>query len=379
MRKRKLMLLQTRHIESISYLSAELMQAFPEDRYEVTLVYLESGVPSESDRLAHECIFLNLKKEDYKGLRLRAMGKLKAFFRERQFDVIIANMYKPVNLLMQLRHANKASLCIGIIHTFGEFDRLGRRLMMRWLLEPRWKMVGVSQPVRDYLINANCGLHLANTLAINNAINVAEVTAKALDKAEAREYLKLPAGRRLFGTVGRCVKGKRHLELVKAFHQVAARCEESCLVVIGDGDLHHELVTYVNEHQLQNQVYLIGYLPQAVNYLRALDVFVFPSESEGFSVALLEAMALSLPTIVNQIAALTTVIADPESEVDSADIDALGQILKHFSDMPAEYLEAKGAANFARVHQLYDIGIYRNAYRELVDNFFLKHFPEGND
>lgn len=376
--KLRLLLLQTRHIESISYLSTELVKAFPQERYEVTMVYLESGEPDEGDQFAQECIFLGLNKTDYKGLRLKALKKVGDFLRERQFDVVIANMYKPINLLMQLRHLVKAPLCIGIIHAFGEFDRWGRRMMMRWMIDSRWHIIGVSQPLRDYLINANCGLHSGNTFSINNAIDVMSLVGRAMSRMDARSALNLPAEGMIFGTIGRSVKGKRQLELIQAFHEFSVNRSDVYLVIIGDGELHAELVTYVNAHRLQDKVYLAGYIPQAANYLRAFDVFVLPSEAEGFGLALLEAMALSLPTIVNDIEPLRSIMADTKAVVDSSDIIALAQSLDNYSRLAPSELKQKGAANYKRVCAFYDVERYRAAYRDLVESLFTKNDKANN-
>lgn len=366
--KIKVMLLQTRHIESISYLTGELVKSFPIDRYEVTLVYLEAGAPTEQDNLAQQCIFLGLDKRDYKGLRWRAMKTMRAFLQTHHFDVIIANMYKPVSLLMQVRSAITASLCIGIIHTFGEFDRWGRRFMMRLLLDKRWRMVGVSGALKDYLISARCGLNAQNTITINNAVDSRAISAAAMSKEQARAKLHLPSQGIVFGTLGRCVKGKRHLELLKAFHQFVGKRTQVYLVIIGDGELQAELVDYVNKHNLQAQVYLVGYVPQAVSYLRALDIFVFPSESEGFGMALVEAMSLSLPCIVNDIEPLVSIVAGCGTVVDSSTSASIAKALEHYYQMPeAERLE-KGAMHCARVQDVYDIDHYRCAYRQLVED-----------
>lgn len=366
--KRKLMLLQTRYIESISYLTAEIVKAFPLDQYEITMVYLESG---ESDANLHQCFSLGLTKTDYKGLRLKAIAKLKDFLQDHQYDVIIANMYKPINLLMQLRRLVSASLCIGIIHTFGEFDRLGRRLMMRWMIDSRWKIVGVSQALCDYLIQANCGLNSTNTVAINNAIDIKLVVSDAIDSVRAREILKLPASGMVFGTVGRCVKGKRHLELVKAFHLLMAKRQDVFLIIIGDGELHPELVAYVKTHQLQDCVILAGYIPKALDYLKALDVFVFPSESEGFGIALLEAMSLSLPVIVNNVEPLNTIVSDMDAVVDTHKPDLLMQMLEKYCQYSTAELERKGTANYRRVCEQYAIEDYQRAYHQLVEQHFI--------
>lgn len=370
--KLKIMILQTRHIESISSLTAELVNAFPSAQYDVTLVYLEAGAPEAVDYCAQECIFLGLDKSDYKGLRLRAMKKMRTFLQTRHFDVIIANMYKPVSLLMQLRSAITASLCIGIIHTFGEFDRVGRRVMMRWLLDGRWVIVGVSSAVRDYLIAARCGLDSHNTLAINNAVDVNAIVSKAMTVEQAREALRLPSTGFFFGAVGRCVKGKRHLELVKAFHQFVGERKDVYLVIIGDGELRAELDTYVNAHQLQHQVYLVGYVPQAQYYLRALDVFVFPSESEGFGMALLEAMSLSLPCIVNRVEPLIGIVDSCGTVVDSSDVASMAGALDYYYELPEPARRAKGVEHYLRALNTYNIDRYRMAYGQLVENFFHK-------
>lgn len=364
--KIKIMILQTRHIESISYLTAELIKSFPADRYEATLVYLEQGEPNGDDLLAHKCVFLGLTKRDYKGMRWKAKRALRPFLAANHFDVIIANMYKPVHLLMQLRHSVSAAVCIGIIHAFGEFDRLGRRWMMRFMLDHRWCMVGVSAAVKAYLINAGCGLHQHNTAVINNAVDVEFISRAAFDSGTARRELALPANGLIFGTVGRCVVGKRHLELVKAFHQFAGNQPDVYLVIIGDGDARSELCDYISAHQLKN-VYLPGYVPQAMRYLRAMDIFVFPSESEGFGIALIEAMALGLPTIVNQVEPLSSIVGNCGIKTDTADINGLASAMKSCAEWNTSARQALGQAHLQRVRDFYDIATFRAAYRRLVE------------
>lgn len=363
----KIMILQTRHIESISYLTAELVKAFPSPQYQVTLVYLEAGQPSAADRLAHDCVFLGLDKTAYKGLRLAAQKTLRQFLAQHSFDVVIANMYKPVHLLMQVRAAVKASVCIGIIHAFGEFDRPLRRWMLRWALDKRWHMVGVSQPVRDYLIAANCGLQRHNTSAINNAVDVAALRAQMWERDAARAHLRLPADTLVFGTIGRCVTGKRHLELIQAFAQFSAAHPNALLVIMGDGELLPSLKNYVEQQGLTDKVLLSGYIVQAMRLVRALDVFVFPSQSEGFGLALLEAMAGAVPAIVNDVEPLRSLVAGCGAAVDSRDTAALAAAMGRFYHLSPEARQALGEAHLARVRQHYDIGQYRAAYRALVE------------
>lgn len=361
------MILQTRPIESISYLTAELVKAFPVDRYQVTLVYLEAGEAGAADSLAHKFIFLGLSKTDYKGLRLKAMRKVRPFLEANHFDVIIANMYKPTHLLMQLRRSISASVCIGIIHAFGEFDRWGRRWMMRFMLDKRWCLVGVSAPVRNYLINARCGLTTANTRAINNAVDVNSINQQALSVADARAALQLPAEGFVFGTVGRCVDGKRQLELLHAFHEFARDRKTVYLVIIGDGERRAELEAYVATHGLQGQVYLSGYIPGALRYLRALDVFVFPSASEGFGIALLEAMALEIPALVNEVEPLVSIVAGCGIATDTLNARAFVSAMEYYCQLSDSERRDIGLRHSQRVSECYNIDDYRAQYLHLVE------------
>ncbi len=57
------------------------------------------------------------------------------------------------------------------------------------------------------------------------------------------------------------------------------------------------LQTFVAEHHLENKIQLVGFQRDVVGYLNAMDVFVFPSRDELYSIAVLEAMCVSLPIV----------------------------------------------------------------------------------
>jgi glycosyltransferase involved in cell wall biosynthesis len=224
--------------------------------------------------------------------------------------------------------------------------------------------------LRDYLINARCGLNLQNTLVINNAIDLQAVEKKAMDHSAARQFLRLPETGYVIGTVGRSVKGKRQMELLKAFHQFAANRADVYLGIIGDGELHRELETYVFDHGLEKKVFLPGQVPDAVRYLRALDLFVFPSEHEGFGMALLEAMALGLPVVVNRVEPLQSILDDNRFVVDTSDTGALTDMLNYCYEMGSSALTRCGHENARRTADVYGISTYRQSYFKLVESHF---------
>ena len=71
--------------------------------------------------------------------------------------------------------------------------------------------------------------------------------------------------------------------------------------IIGDGPEKEHLASLVNEYELGKNIKFLGFLgshDEVISYMKSSRLFVFPSEREGFGIALLEASACGLPAIV---------------------------------------------------------------------------------
>jgi L-malate glycosyltransferase len=99
------------------------------------------------------------------------------------------------------------------------------------------------------------------------------------------------AGRRI-GTVGRLVPEKNYPLLLRA----ASMIRDSELVFVGDGPLRGEL-----EKQAGANVSFLGQRADVSELLAGFDVFVLSSNTEGMSIAVLEAMAAGCPIVVTAV------------------------------------------------------------------------------
>src|SRR3989344_5692812 len=71
-------------------------------------------------------------------------------------------------------------------------------------------------------------------------------------------------------------------------------------IIIGDGPEKDNLVKLVKELKLEKNVKFTGFLPeieQMYNFFKSSKVFAFPSEREGFGIAVIEALACGLPVV----------------------------------------------------------------------------------
>lgn len=93
--------------------------------------------------------------------------------------------------------------------------------------------------------------------------------------------------------VGTMMSAKRPILLLRAFERVVARVPEAALIMVGRGPLREAVEKNIRERKLDDKVRLIPVATPGfvIGLLSRVQVFVLPSQSEGLSNALLEAMA----------------------------------------------------------------------------------------
>ncbi len=101
--------------------------------------------------------------------------------------------------------------------------------------------------------------------------------------------------------VARLIERKGQHHLLRAFAQLrAANHEPMALIFVGTGDAEPQLRELAASLQVTEAVTFKGFVPREhmPRVYHDADVFVLPSQHEGMSIALLEAMACGLPVVV---------------------------------------------------------------------------------
>jgi phosphatidyl-myo-inositol dimannoside synthase len=134
--------------------------------------------------------------------------------------------------------------------------------------------------------------------------------------------------------VGRLIERKGQHHLLRAFARLCQE-ETGChlkLTLAGTGDDESKLKVLASQLGIAEQVYFLGFIPRETmpDVYRQADIFVLPSQSEGMSIALLEAMASGLPVVVTKTGGTQELISPDENGlvVLWADVDGLARALK---------------------------------------------------
>lgn len=169
---------------------------------------------------------------------------------------------------------------------------------------------------------------------------------------------------------GRLVWKKGFDYLLAALARLAKRGIDFTAEIIGDGELKNFLRFSIEDLALEGRVHLVGGVDSAevLGRMRAADVFVLPSVSEGISNAVLEAMATGLPIITTDAGGMREAVRDGNEGfvVPVRDVAALTDRLEELARHPelrarmGDAARARAEAEFALPRQLDELeAMYR--------------------
>ncbi len=122
--------------------------------------------------------------------------------------------------------------------------------------------------------------------------------ARANEKEEARKALAVPASEILIVGTGRLAEAKRWHLLVQAVAELKKKKTPVRAVVLGEGDQRISLEAKIAEQGVGDRISLPGHTHDLDRWLAAADIFALPSDNEGISNSLLEAMGRGLPCVI---------------------------------------------------------------------------------
>jgi glycosyltransferase involved in cell wall biosynthesis len=130
------------------------------------------------------------------------------------------------------------------------------------------------------------------------------------------EGVDAPPGTALVTYVANLRDGKGHLCLVEAAREVLAECPDVLFLLVGREDREAvEVRRRIREAGLEGKIILAGPRWDVPAILRATTVVAHPGEQEGFSNAILEAMALGLPVVAARAGGNPEAVDDGETGI----------------------------------------------------------------
>ena len=188
-----------------------------------------------------------------------------------------------------------------------------------------------------------------------------------------RARVGLPLDGVLAVFTGRLLKGKGLEILIEAFARLATEHPNAHLVIVGSGagqvlSVEDALRADVAERGLASRVTFTGRVDNVEDYLRASDVFAFPSLYEGLPHSPIEAAAAGLPAVASRTGGIPDIVVHGQTGllVEPGDVDGVTAALRTlFGD--AELHERFGRRARELALERFSLVAVSERYRQLFE------------
>jgi glycosyltransferase involved in cell wall biosynthesis len=196
---------------------------------------------------------------------------------------------------------------------------------LRGILRAASRTICVSNTEREQLAAVVSEKAMRRTVVVHNGARPADESIGA-DRARVRRGLGLDQGEPVGIWVGSLDERRDPLAVVRAAERTS-----TTVLFVGEGPLRADV-----ERAASARARVLGQREDVPQLLAAADFFVLMSQREGFSFALLEAMAQGLPAIVAAVAENVEAVGDSGIAVPYGDEEAIAVAIRRLVDNAEE-------------------------------------------
>ena len=310
----------------------KLAALLPEYGYRVSVLTF-SADPASAGLQSPPCsVYLLPLQRTYDLTALRGSLELRTFLREQKIR-IVQTFFESSDLWAGfVTKAMSSAKLIWSRRDMGILRTGKHHAAYRLMARAPDRVFAVSEQVRRHCIDVD-GIKPSRVQTIYNGLDLA-------DWSSTSSAAKLE-GEVLVATVGNIRRVKGHDVFIRAAASVAAQFRKVTFSIAGDvlePDYFAELQVLVRDLKLSGRFRFAGGVKDLREHLATADVFVLPSRSEGFSNAIVEAMAASLPVVATNVGGNAEAVQDGVSGVivPPEDSGALAAAIVHLLSNPAK-------------------------------------------
>jgi len=174
-------------------------------------------------------------------------------------------------------------------------------------------------------------------------------------------------------SIGRYIRSKRHDILINAFSNVIKDKNKHltlCIAGKDDGEKRH-LDKLIKELKIENNVILLDAVDDVYSLYLNSDIYVHPSEYEGMSNAVLEAMSSGLPSIISNYDGIEEIINDNENGYlfETNNISALTNTINNLLIDNEKKLDFSDKC-YQQIKKDFDINLIFRRWESIILNLF---------
>lgn len=232
--------------------------------------------------------------------KARLYAALRGFFRTHRYDIVHINSGILLFNCFVASAVSRFTRAKIFVHAHANGGRNGLKESLSaplksFLLERTDVALACSASAAAYMFPEKS---VSGVILLKNGIDAGHFRFSKEERERVRQELGLSEAY-VLGSVGRFSPEKNHLFMLDILKAVRERRPEAALLLVGEGQLREAVLERAKELGLSEAVVFTGAKADVVPYYDAMDVYLQPSEFEGFGICCLEAEATGLSVVAS--------------------------------------------------------------------------------
>ena len=227
------------------------------------------------------------------------------------------------------------------------------------------RIVCCSEASRE--VHVALGYDDSRMLVLGNGVDVSSFRPDPRARAEVRDELAIEPHATLIGLIARFHAQKDHRTFIRAAAALSGGRTDVKFLLCGEDVVpsNAQLARWIEQAGIGDRVHLLGLRPDAARITAALDIATSASAfGEGFSNAVIEAMACGVPCVVTEVGDSARIVGDTGMIVPPREPEALARALGDMIDEVGKR-KALGRAARERVVTHFSVEAMIAGYRDL--------------
>jgi glycosyltransferase involved in cell wall biosynthesis len=327
---------------------------------------------------------IGLRKFDGPGVRamtdycvdmVRRLASFVRFVRHERPHIVQGFLYWPCILAVASAKTTRVPIVVSTRRSLNHTrdNRAGLRLLQKCANVFTDAVIANSVAVRDDAVRRE-GLVPSKITVILNGINRHRFDGSS--SPLSRADLGAPRVGPTVAVIANLLAYKGHEVFLDAWRMVVHTHPDACAVLVGDGPLRSRLQQRAEQLGVSATVRFLGARPEVAPVLEPIDIVVHPSDEEGSSNAILEAMAAGKPVVATAVGGSVELVEHEQTGLLVAphDANALAAAIGRLIENP-EQAAAFGAAGHRRIEAQYDVDRMVAAHQDLYRALWHRKCP----
>ena len=242
--------------------------------------------------------------------------KISRLIKENNFDLVHTQASKDLWVLSPALWLTSRKIPLIMTKQVGSFI-VKKDLLHKAVYSRLTYALAISEVIKKNLVDT-CPLTDDKVLLLHNSVDTKRFDPKLAEREKVRNEFNIKENDIVIGMLARFSWGKGHEEFLHAARKLSMEHSNLKFMIVGEPSRGEDgygqkIINLVEEYKLKEKVLFTGFRKDTPDVLSAMDIFAFPSHSEAFGIALVEAMAMGKPTVVSNSDGVLDIARDGET------------------------------------------------------------------